>query len=173
MAHLWMLDDEEEWGFFPLAGEEVSLGKIPPSPPDATSKTKLSEKPLLLRARDDSWVLLCGDDGRVQINGLPPAAGVRALRHKDRIQVQGVGTVFLSTENLPQVEPFPGAKARGQCPRCCKPIAEGSPAVCCPGCGVWYHQSDDYPCFSLAPTCIFCPQETDLEAGFRFVPEAL
>lgn len=168
-----MLDRKKERGWFPLAGEEYSLGKIPPTSPGATSKMNPSEKPLLLKTRDGNWVLLCGNNGRVQVNGLPPPAGVRTLRHKDRIHVQGVGTVFLSTETLPQVEPFPTDKTGGQCPRCCKPIAEKDRAVCCPGCGIWYHQHGRSPCWDLGPSCLLCPQDTDLASGFRFVPDAL
>jgi hypothetical protein len=81
--------------------------------------------------------------------------------------------VFYSTERLALVEEFPGANAPAYCPRCKQAIASGHPAVKCPGCGVYYHQSNELPCWTYTDVCALCPQSTALDAGYQWSPEAL
>ena len=99
--------------------------------------------------------------------------GIVALSDRDEIRPADGLPLFFSTETLARVEPFPASGARGFCPRCKQHIEPGTPAVRCPGCSLWYHMSDEFPCWTYAPQCSACPQETALDADFRWTPEDL
>ena len=174
MAQLWMQTDSKRWGYYPLEAQAFSLSALPPSPLDPgepAGETSATETTLLSRTSQGDWVLMTGKARRAWVNGMPVALGVRVLRHQDRITVEDVGTAFLSTETLPCIESFPEDAAPGSCPRCRLAIEVGSPAVQC-GCGIWYHESEEFPCFSCAPTCVFCDRTAELGSGFRWLPEA-
>jgi hypothetical protein len=130
----------------------------------------------LLRSRSadgERWLVMCAARASVRLNGVLLRAGIRVLRDRDELQVDGFGRVYFSTEQLARVEPFAPGERAAVCPRCKQAIAAGSPAVCCPQCGVWYHQSDEFPCWTYAPRCVLCPQPTALDAGYRWTPEGL
>jgi hypothetical protein len=115
--------------------------------------------------------------GNGRWNGLPLPLGVRVLRHRDEIRLGSLGTAFFSTETLARVVKYPGPAAV-KCARCGDTIETGLPAVQCPNCDVWYHQGidgagRDKPCWTYAPTCIFCPHGTRLDAGYQWSPEDL
>ena len=119
---------------------------------------------------NDAWVLLAAPSLGVRVNGRPVVAGIRVLRDHDEI-VLGGSRCFFSTERLARIESFPGADAAVICPRCKRPIQPATPAVRCPGCGTWHHQSDDLTCWSYTPTCALCEHVSALDAGFRWQPE--
>jgi len=81
--------------------------------------------------------------------------------------------MFFSTELLAGVTPYPGSERPILCARCKAEIATASPAVRCPRCGAWHHQSDELPCWTYAERCSVCDQPTALDAGFAWTPEEL
>ena len=158
MAHLWDFDEHNQ----PLA-------------------TRVDDGALLFdRARlycvagpPDAWVLLCEADSRVHINGEPVSAGVVVLADRDELRIPGQSPRYFSTETTARVEPFPESPLGGCCPRCRQTIECGTPAVRCPSCGLWHHASGDLPCWTYAPACAACAQDTSPDAGFRWTPEEL
>lgn len=175
MAHLWTLgDDTHEWKPTPLAGDEVALVTGPVRPADDAPPVVAAQAQVLLRclaAPPNTWALLT-DHPRVRVNGAAVPLGLTVLEDRDELRLPGLAAWF-STETQAHVEPFPESTTRGFCPRCKQAIPPGSPAVRCPSCGLWHHASDDLPCWTYAPTCSACAQETALDAGFRWTPEDL
>lgn len=154
MAHLWTSSDSGDWT---------------PTPLDADAEARFPLRRLI--GPPDGWALISGDP-TVRVNGSPLPLGIALLDDRDEISLPD-RTVWFSTETQPQVEPFPESDARGFCPRCKLPIESASPSVRCPACGLWHHASDTLPCWTYAPTCTACAQETALDAGFRWTPEDL
>lgn len=178
MAHLWVKNGSDEWAVLPLEADALSLATNPPRAvgwaPDASVREN-SGVVLMRVAKGDeaAWVLICGRAREVRVNGVAVALGVRAVADRDEISVGRVGTFYFSTESLARVEEFPGAAQALYCPRCKLAVEQKTPAVKCPRCGVWYHQSEELPCWAYAETCALCPQTTDTGAGFRWTPEGL
>ncbi len=178
MAHLWLKDESEQWAVLQLEADAFCLTRNPPLPvsgAQATSESVL--KGVLLRRKrregKDSWVLISGRERAVRINGIALVLGVRVLRERDEIFVEGAGHLYFSTESLARVEFFPGMSQTLYCPRCKQEVRAEARAVKCPQCDVWYHQSEELPCWTYAEMCALCPQLTDLEAGYRWTPEGL
>lgn len=174
MAHLWNLDASDDWVLTILENDEVTL--VDRSLKSADDELFEAEAQLLLRRfgnRRDAWALVSNAHLETRVNGMRVMAGLTILADHDEIRTLGGPAWFFSTETQAHVEPFPGSEARGFCPRCKLTIAEGTPAVHCPACGLWYHQSEEYPCWTYAPQCAACPQPTELGAGFRWTPEEL
>ena len=48
----------------------------------------------------------------------------------------------------------------------------GTPAVQCPACGRWFHQSAELPCWTYSDHCL-CPQPTALDCGYQWTPHGL
>lgn len=120
------------------------------------------------------WVLLAPRAAAVSVDGVEASAGIRSLRDGAEIRMEGSVRAFFSSEELARIEPAPAAiKSELTCPRCQSAIAQGSPAVRCVGCGVWYHQDSEQglSCFTYSPTCTLCGHETSLEGGFRWTPQ--
>ena len=157
MAHLWILDDHD-WAASPLVSDVLPLG-------DGAFLRRLAGSP-------NSWTLLTDHDQRVRVNGMPAPLGLAVLADRDEVRLPGF-VAWFSTETLAHVEPFPDTDSRGFCPRCKQAITTAAPAVRCPGCRLWHHASEDLPCWTYAPTCAGCAQETALDAGFRWTPEDL
>lgn len=178
MAHLWLKNGSEQWAVLPLEAEAFVLTTKLPQPlqsAQATDEESVSRVVLLRERREAeaSWVLISGRERNVQVNGIPLTLGVRVVADRDEISVEGIGSFYFSTEALARVEAFPGAEQALYCPRCKQQVGKDNPAVKCPQCGVWYHQSEDLPCWSYSETCALCPQLTDLDAGYRWTPEEL
>jgi hypothetical protein len=161
MAHLWIREP---------AG---------PSSPDGWSAMPLADDALAIRltmlvhragAEPDVWVLI--GSAAVHVNGTSLDTGIRVLRDRDELRVDGHRT-FFSTELLPEVVSFPGGGRPTFCPRCKLEIASLSPAVCCPQCSVWHHQAEELPCWTYGEHCTMCDQPSALDAGFRWTPEGL
>ncbi len=122
-------------------------------------------------AGSESWALIVSPGFAVRVNGRAPAAGLCVLADRDEIRVGAAEQYFFSTESLAAVEAFPGAERTMYCGRCSQRMEPGAPAVRCPGCGVWFHQSPDLPCWTYAQKCAFCDTGTSLDAGFTWIPE--
>ncbi len=174
MAHVWILNSSKEWTPHPLVGDAaVLVGGAFRRADDTPSVVEAQARVLLRRLADppNSWALLTSHP-RIRVNGAPVPLGLVVLDDRDELRLPEL-TAWFSTETQAQVEPFPESATRGFCPRCQQAIAPGSPAVRCPGCGLWHHASDDLPCWTYAPACSACAQETALDAGFRWTPEDL
>ncbi len=173
MAHLW-LSVEDQRAVFPLEGAAFSLSAHPPRRiPAPPCKEALGGVALLRVEKPDGavWVIVAGTDQTVHVNEFPLALGIRVLSDRDRIWVSNVGAFFFSTETLATVEPFPGAEQKIFCPRCKLEIEEGCTSVKCPQCSRWHHQSEEMKCWTYTRHCALCPQPTDLDTGYRWMPE--
>jgi len=170
MPHIWLQDTEGAWAAAPLNGAAMALTGDPARP--LLPRGGGGGPAALLRAgaaKPEAWVLLvAAARPDVRVNG-SPVAGIRVLADRDEITV-GAARVFYSSELLASVQPFPGERPV-TCPRCKEPIVPGTPAVRCPSCSVWHHQTPERPCWTYSPGCTNCGQPTDLHAGFRWVPE--
>ena len=176
MAHLWMKDQSEQWAVVPLDGKAYRLiGNSIETLRAADEERSIVSAPLLLRPGEPDqggWALIATAESEVFVNGLPLIVGLRLLDDTDQIRV-GDCNYFYSTETLACIEPMPAASQRLFCVRCKQGIEEGSPAVKCPQCGLWCHQSDQLPCWSYSETCAMCSQPTRLDADYRWTPEDL
>ena len=157
MAHLWVFGPAQGWTPQSLAGDaaEAVAGVL---------LRRLVDPP-------NTWALITRQPN-ARLNGLPVPLGLAVLEDKDEIRVPGL-TAWFSTEAQALVEQYPELAVRGCCPRCKQGIDVATPAVRCPACNLWHHASDDLPCWTYAPTCAACAQETALDAGFRWSPEEL
>lgn len=184
MAHLWTANGSGEWRVEPIEGGRVSLlarRQLAASSQD--ERDPIGRAPAIVSVAlptAEAWVLIGARHSRVRVNGDSVATGIRVLRDRDEIQVDG-RRLYFSTETLARVVPFaddPPSRSSGEararavpCGRCRGPIAAAADAVKCPACGIWHHQSAELPCWRYADTCAACPQPTDLDAGFRWTPD--
>jgi hypothetical protein len=191
MPHLWIqhsapsaptadIEDEScRWLAAPLVGDALHLplrheghGAVAPTgtvaPPDRPASV------LRVSGGDGEYWLLAGSES-VRVNGLPLLAGIRVLRDRDEIRVDGDPPVYFSTEKLARVECFPGAARPTFCARCKVEIEVGSAAVQCPNCGVWCHETEELNCWSYpeARTCPLCDHRNSLDATYRWTPASL
>lgn len=168
MAHLW-LHTEGGWIVFPVDGSPVS-------PPGAEDVRVVPVAVPVAVEEEHQWAVLARprpQTSRVYINGWPLLSGLTILRDGDEIRVGAQDACFFSTERLARVEALPACDPAPACPRCKQPIDTGSPAVDCPQCDVWYHETESLPCWRYAETCALCDQPTDFEAGYLWTPETL
>jgi len=162
MAHLW-IEDTGGWAVFPLPADgRVAL------PPAQTSETVWLER---AAGAGSGWLLVCGGEDDVVLNGLPLATGIRVLEDRDEIRLPGAGRCFFSTERLAEVRPYSGDGMR-RCPRCRRPLEAGDSSVRCPSCDLQFHQTDAFPCWTHDPTCL-CGHPTDFDGRYRWNPENL
>ncbi|MCP4896934.1 MAG: hypothetical protein GY906_08155 [bacterium] len=176
MAHLWIDNPPTGWEELQLDGDQqVQLNHNPPllTKSDRTGGrlTPTIRTAATSTASESIWVLLAGQADGVWVNDAPLVLGIRRLVDRDEIRVPGAGTIFFSTESLAQVKAHEGSPVT--CPRCRTVIESGSPSVRCPSCGVSHHQSEEFPCWTYAHSCVLCPQATNLEVDDRFCPEDL
>lgn len=176
MAHLWMQEETGEWVVVPLESDSIVLTGVPPRRLEAPLTADEMRGKAVISPFDEEgmsrWALV--DHGEsVRVNGHPPAAGLRILEDRDEIRTAAGATSFFSTETRARVEPFPGADRPVHCPRCKLAIEPDTPAVKCPNCSIWHHESARYKCWTYAERCALCDQETALDASFRFTPEDL
>lgn len=175
MAHMWVekssgdpawvaqsLDGEAA---VPLAAHRTAAGE--PLPQHAAALLLCSRS-----AEGESWLIMNTIPSGVVLNGTPLRSGIRLLADRDEIHIAGAGRVYFSVERLACVVAFPGADTRVDCVRCKQEIVRGTPAVRCPACGRWFHQSDDLPCWTYSDRCL-CPQPTALDAGYQWTPHGL
>jgi hypothetical protein len=163
MPHLWIESDDGDWHLVPLAADAHRLATGA-----AVESTAAAGDEALVHAFAGLWVLTGPES--VRINGDALYGGVRVLRHADELRA-GLRRVFYAEDEAPRVAPFPGADPPPRCPRCTRPIEAGAPAVQC-RCGLWMHQSDEWPCFSHAP-CPQCAEPTAIDDAVVWSPEGL
>ncbi len=179
MAVLWvrLKGGEVPWGVAVLDAQEAVelVGDRARPLRVATADGRRVEGAVVLRhdaggAGGVGWVLIRGRGREVRVNGMVERLGVRALRHQDQIEV-GDQRMYFSTESLASVGPFPGAGRPVFCPRCKQEIEAGVPAVQCPSCGLWHHETPELNCWTYAPHCSTCSQGTEVGGEYRWVPE--
>ena len=90
------------------------------------------------------WALIVSANSNSRVNSRLLPAGLCVLADRDEIRFGGEVQYF-STETLAAAVDFPGADRPVFCGRCRQQIDAGTPAVCCPGCGIWYNQSGELP----------------------------
>jgi hypothetical protein len=179
MEQLWIPDALGRWLPQTLAAPQLCLlpageciaGELVPAGGPCAGKLLLAHTP-----GGAQWVLLAGPGSRVRVNGASiSATGLYVLSDRDEIRLEHRLTLYFSTEALAEVVPFPGATCVLFCPRCKQPLEKDTPAMQCPGCDLWYHESeaDGLPCWSYAERCAVCDQPTELGVGFRWSPEEL
>ncbi len=181
MPQLWIQqeDQEQPWAVVPLAGgvRVFYLTGNPDLPVVTSAHTGASCPAYIMRhgAGDghDRWMLFASSEAQAVVNGMNLEIAMRALRDQDEIHI-GRTVMFFSTERLPRITPMPRTDKPCTCPRCQAEIEPGTPAVQCPTCGLWHHQSEQSPCWSYGEKCAaFCDQPTALEGSFRWAPECL
>ncbi len=173
MAHLWTRE-AGGWAAQELAGAKMDLGasaalQAPTAHPAATVRMVAR----LVRTDvggSKLWAMICSGRGDVRVNGRSVPAGLCVLSDRDEIQI-GAEVQYFSTEALAAAVEFPASDRAVFCGRCRQKIEAGSLAVCCPGCGIWYNQSADLPCWIYTSKCSFCGQPTALDSGFTWAPE--
>ena len=178
MAHVWLADNVDRWSPTPLQEEWTVLSGEGVLLTDATSVTSPSrEAPVIVRRAStsvpDRWVLLSSDTLEVRVNGTALALGIHILDDRDAIRLADGRLFFFSTEELATVRAFAGLERAVFCPRCKLVIEQGSPAVRCPQCRTWHHQSDEFPCWRYADHCALCDQQTAEDNGYRWTPNDL
>ena len=181
MPQIWIQQEGQEppWAIVPLSGPQdvYHLTGDPQRPVVGGSREGENWPAYFIRhpgpGGTDLWVLFSSGQSRVAVNGVGLEIGMRALRDKDEIHV-GECVLFFSTEQVAQIVPFPGGGKPCKCARCSLEIAPGTPAVACPRCGAWHHQSQELPCWTYAPMCAALgDQSTTLDGAFRWAPEVL
>ncbi len=177
MAHIWLQTENREWTAHPLRDIESSfkalLCRVPEHAPPV--KSAPSDARLLKTVTDnqDSWMIIAGHGSGISINGIPLFHGIRTLRDRDEIRWSPDGFVFFSSEELAAVVDFPQSDRKIICPRCKQEIGPGTPAVLCPGCKIYYHQSEQLPCYTYAENCGTCTRKTSLGSGYEWTPEQM
>jgi hypothetical protein len=156
-----------------LACAVLDLTQDPPRPLVDAGADQALPAAMLVRIGErekEMWALIAGPETAARVNANLAVAGIAVLSDRDEIQVGGRPAIYFSTERLARVEEF---REEGNvcCGRCRQPIRKGDPAVRCPGCGIWYNQSAQFPCWTYAERCAFCSQFTALDAGFNWSPE--
>ena len=176
MAYLW-IHETDGWGLRCLAGGMMHLAQLAPAQADSSPSSEIASSQsaaVLFRVGCDgseAWVIIAGPLAGVRVNGDAPQAGLRVLSDRDEIRTSDGRRYFFSGENLAEVQAFPGAERPVFCGRCRRQIADGAGAVRCPGCGVWYDQCAELPCWTYTDRCAFCGCATALDAGFVWTPE--
>lgn len=186
MAHLWVMPcssiSRSRWAALPLRSGRLELSPAadPPVRP-CEGLPAASGVGLLIRGfghgRHEQWLLklLQPHGDNVRLNGAPVHLGQVLLRDRDEIRLPGARRLYLSMERVAEEESFPGAERPVFCARCKQEIAQDTPAVHCPGCGLWCHHTEEYPCWSYpgTSTCPGCDQPNDPQAGYRWIPEVM
>jgi len=157
MAHLFTTTrDAGEWSRRPLDAD-----------------TLIADDARLVRATTpdgERWVVLGAPS--VRVNGVALGAGIAVLRDRDELFAAGV-RMFFSTETLAVIAPFPAGVEDVLCARCRTSMVADTPAVRCPDCGAWHHQTDGLPCWIYTERCARCPRTTAFDADYAWTPEGL
>jgi len=177
MAVLW-ISGADGWGAKKLDGAQFDLAAGSVRAAERSSAAASGGTAQLVGAdaggagSDGSaaWALIAPTHSGVRVNSRALPAGLCVLANRDEIRIGGE-VLYFSTETLAEVVPFPGSVRAAYCARCRQQIEVGSPAVCCPNCGIWYNQSAELPCWTYADKCAFCGHPTTFDSGFTWTPE--
>lgn len=174
MAHLWQKSDvgwcAKELTVSALNPTAVVASAAHDSHPQGTIAPTAFIVPVTV-AFANAWALISKAGVDTCVNGVPVAAGLHVLADRDEIRINDEVQYF-STESLAVVVPLPATERAIYCARCRLEIKVGMPCVCCPSCGVWYHEQPDLRCFTYTERCAICPQKTTLDAEYAWMPEA-
>ncbi len=143
---------------------ETDQWQVRRAPPGAPFP--LGRQAILLPLGADRWGLLARDE--VVVNGVP-ALPLRLLADKDEILIDGE-IIFFSAESEAEVVPFPAPGREVCCGRCKGKLQAGEPAVRCPRCNVWHHQTRELPCWTYGVMCSSGDRST---TGVNWQPEPL
>lgn len=169
MAHLW-IQSASGWNALGLNGAGFDLASLPMKG-RLGAPAGLAGK--IVQAGGGGakvWALVAARDVDVRVNCREVLGGLCVLADRDEIRAGGE-VCYFSAETLPAAEAFPGLDRLVFCGRCRQQINALSLAVCCPGCGIWYNQSPDLPCWTYSDKCAFCGHPTALDSGFTWTPE--
>jgi hypothetical protein len=187
MAHLWELDREGRWSARPLGAFPTMLAADLRDLMHTVWFAQRDDRPdyavSVVRAdaaAGPAWVLTAGAKADVQVNGRRMAGRLRVLTDGDDIWIgafwQGSQRFVFAADSPPFVVTYYGADfmtdagEQPPCARCGRRIGMGTPAVECPTCHAWHHESPDARCWTRSTTCSSCQQATDLSAPFRWRP---
>lgn len=175
MSHLWIASHSDGWSAHELydASHELPPAALTPARRGAGSLSTTDGAlliPCTRSAGGDAFALLARPALSLRVNGVPLQTGIRVLRDRDSIQLTDRPAMYFSSQRLPVVEPLPESEEPRFCPRCKSLIETGSPAVRCVVCGSWYHQSDEFPCWTYAESCV-CGAPTALDDDYRWTPD--
>jgi len=175
---IWMMNETGAWEDHLLNHDYVEIASEAPVPCDAPKAGPQNAGPLLVRTGEahgfDRWVLLCPPVSGTRVNG-SRVNDIRVLTDRDAIAPGNGHVVFFSSEQLAEVQPFPGKHGHTSCIRCKLALEAGSPAVRCPApdCGFWHHHAQSQSCWTYTSTCASCGHPTDFEAGYQWSPSEL
>jgi hypothetical protein len=174
MAHLWV-QDANGWGAQRLDAAQYELaGVLSPLAVEAPMDLANGKTARLIRTDAGgmlAWALIVSRNSGVRVNSRGVVAGLCVLSDRDEIHTDDGTQYFFSTETLATVIPFQGVERPVYCGRCREPIEAGAPAVRCPGCGIWFNESAELPCWTYTDKCPFCGHPTALDTGFSWTPE--
>jgi len=184
MSLLWIKNKNGAWVDHALDNDFIAIGPGATTPMVAPDARGCNSGTLLVRSGDthgpDRLLLICRPGSRTRVNGVRLPTGVRVLVDRDAIALGDCDAtapgdrqvLFFSSEQLAQVQPFPGKDDHTSCIRCKLPLESGTPAVRCPApeCGFWHHQSDDQSCWTYTAACASCGHSTAFDAGFQWSP---
>ncbi len=167
MAVFWVQDEQGQWEPVASNDDTVDLrGVLGPA-----VAPEIGAAAVVMKRGEERILISNGREG-VWVNGEPLVLGIRALRDRDAIRIGARRTAFFSTEALPRITPFPQPHP-APCARCMTDVVPDSPAVKCPKCGAWHHQSDEFPCWTYTEKCARCDQPTALDGQYHWNPEGL
>jgi hypothetical protein len=160
--HVWMLNSSGAWGAHPLTATHDLELHADGNLACLTHSTAWQVRLLPCNDGSDSpaYVLLVKDGAPVRLNGQQPLS-VSLLQDRDEIMLGSV-YAYYTTEVLAEIVPFAGAHETIFCARCKSALAEEGPAVQCPACSLWYHETEAQPCWSYAQTCV-CSHPSTVE----------
>jgi len=170
IARLWIRNGSE-WEQRPLDDAVFCFSGAGPVAPEAAPSDPRVWLVLSDSGVPPSWALVASPDAHVQVNGRAPVAGLRVLNDRDMIRTANGARYVFCSESRAVIEPFRAADRTVFCGRCRQRLDGGSPAVCCPGCGIWYHQGADLPCWTYSEQCVYCHRATAFDAGYSWTPE--
>jgi predicted RNA-binding Zn-ribbon protein involved in translation (DUF1610 family) len=176
MSLLWVMD-ANGWGAQNLDAAQYELDSVPiPLAAEAPNNSACGMPARLIRTDRNgmpAWALIASRNSGVRVNSRGVTAGLCVLSDRDEIRTGDGTRFFFSTETPATVVPFPGSDRPVYCGRCREPIEVGAPAVRCPGpgCGIWFNESAELPCWTYTDKCPFCGFPTPLDTGFTWTPE--
>lgn len=175
MPGLW-IETDNCWMVFPLDNRPGSASAEAPAGLAALLERLRPHRGafLLTPSATRNPVLLAGSESGAFVNGNALPLGIRVLRDKDEIFLTRHRTRLYYTAGSPAtIALFEATDTPTLCPRCTREITAGGPSVQCPTCGLWYHQTEERPCWTYTDTCRDCAQRTDLDGGYSWTPEGL